>query len=145
MVKSLSEYQIVLVESLIPIIIIIIIIILKSLNLCLIIDLAVLLELTRHFHPVHSPSCVAEDSRSGNQFQVGVDRGDPCLQLASRSSVPRTRRCGKKKFLDQLTFGTSCGMTKPAGPSLHEQCRYACKAEAATQFHGWHTVSAPYA
>ncbi len=36
-------------------------------------------------------------------------------------------------------------MTKPAEPSLHEQCQYACKAEAATQFHGWHTVSAPYA
>ncbi len=53
--------------------------------------------------------------------------------------------CGKEKVLDKLTFGTSCGMTKPAEPSLHEQCRYACKAEAATQFHGWHAVSAPYA
>ncbi len=50
-----------------------------------------------------------------------------------------------EKVLEQLTFGTSCGMTKPAESSLHEQCRYACKAEAATQFHGWHTVSAPYA
>ncbi len=28
---------------------------------------------------------------------------------------------------------------------IHEQCRYTCKAEAATLFHGWHTVSAPYA
>ncbi len=35
-----------------------------------------------------------------------------------------------KKLLDQLTFGTSCSMTKPAEPSLHEQCRYSCKAEA---------------
>ncbi len=50
----------------------------------------------------------------------------------------------QKKVLDQLTFGASCSMTKSAEPSLHEQCRYACKAEAATQFHGRHTVSAPY-
>ncbi len=27
----------------------------------------------------------------------------------------------KEKVLDQLTFGTSCSMTKPAEPSLHEQ------------------------
>ncbi len=99
----------------------------------------VLCELTRHFHPVLSPSCVAEDSRSGHRFQVGLDRGSPCLQLASSSSAPRVRRCGKEKVLHQLTFGTSCGMTKPVEPSLHEQCRYACQAEAATQFHGWHT------
>ncbi len=31
-------------------------------------------------------------------------------------------------------------MTKPAESYLHEQCQYTCKAEAATQFHGW-----PYA
>ncbi len=48
-------------------------------------------------------------------------------------------------YFDQLTFGTSCGMTEPAEPSLHEQCRNACKGEAASQFHGWRTVSAPYA
>ncbi len=87
-------------------------------------------ELTRHFHPVLSPSCVA-----GERFQVGLDRGYPCLQPASSSSAPRARRCGKEKVLDQLTFGTPCIMTKPAEPSLHEQCRYTCKAEAATQFH----------
>ncbi len=104
----------------------------------------VLYELTRHFHPILS--CVAEDSRSGDRFQVGLDRGCPRLQLASSSiALLRARRCGKEKVLDQLTFGTTCGMTKPAEPSLHEQCRYACKAEAATPFHGWHTVSAPYA
>ncbi len=75
---------------------------------------------------------MAEDSRSGDRFQIGLDRGSPCLQLASRSSAPRARRCGKEKVLDQLTFGTS----KPAEPSLHEQDPNACKAEAATQFHG---------
>ncbi len=30
-----------------------------------------------------------------------------------------------KRGFDQLTFGTSCSMTNPAEPSLHEQCRYA--------------------
>ncbi len=52
------------------------------------------------------------------------------------SSAPRARRCGKEKVLDKLTFGTSCGMSKPAEPSLHEQCRNACKGESASQFHG---------
>ncbi len=42
------------------------------------------------------------------------------------SSAPRARRRGKEEILDQLTFGTSCGMTKLAEPSLHEQCRYVC-------------------
>ncbi len=36
-------------------------------------------------------------------------------------------------------------MTKPAEPSLDEQRRYTCKAEAALQFHGWHAAYAPYA
>ncbi len=36
-------------------------------------------------------------------------------------------------------------MKKPAEPCLPEQCQYACKAEAVTQFHGWRTISAPYA
>ncbi len=107
-------------------------------------DRIVKCELTRHFHPVLSPSCVAEDSRSGGRFQVGLNLGSPCLQLASSSSAPRARRCGKKKVLEQLSFGMSCSITKPSEPSLHEQCRYTCKAEAATQFHGWHTISAPY-
>ncbi len=89
--------------------------------------------LTRHFYQVLSPSCEAEDSRSKDRFQVGLDCGRPCLQLASSSSAPRVRQCGKVKVLDQLTFGTSCDMTKPAEPSLHEQCRYACKAAAATR------------
>ncbi len=105
----------------------------------------VLCELTRHFHPVLSPSWVAEGSRSGDRFQDGLDRGCPCLQLASSSSAPRASQCGKEKVIDQLTFGRPCSMTKPAEPSLHEQCRYTCKAEAATQFHGWHTISTPYA
>ncbi len=98
----------------------------------------VLCEFTRDFHPVLSLSCVAEDTRYGERFQVSLDRGCPCLQLASSSSAPRARRCGKEEVLVQFPFGTSCDMTKPAAPSLHDQCRYACKAEAATQFHGWH-------
>ncbi len=55
---------------------------------------AVLRQLTRHFHPVLSPSRMAEDSRSGDRVQVGLDRGSPWLQLASSSSAPRARRCG---------------------------------------------------
>ncbi len=54
---------------------------------------------TQSFHP----SCVAEDSRSGDRFQVGLERGSPCLRLASSSSAPRARRCGKEKVLDQLS------------------------------------------
>ncbi len=38
-----------------------------------------------------------------------------------------------EKVLDQLTFGTSRSMTKPAEPSLHELHRYTCKAEDGTQ------------
>ncbi len=97
----------------------------------------VLCELTRHFHSVLSPSCVAEGWRSGEQFQVGLDRGCPCLQLASSSSAPRARWYWKEKVLDPLIFGTSCSMTKPAEPSLHEQCQCTRNAEAATQFRGW--------
>ncbi len=98
-------------------------------------DSTVRCELTRHFHTVLSPSCVvAEDSRSRERFQVALGRGCPCLQLASSSSVPLVRRCGEEKVLDHLTFGTSCGMFKPAEPSLHEQCRFTYKAEAEMQF-----------
>ncbi len=89
------------------------------------------------FHSVISPSFVAEDSRSGEGFQACLDSGCPRLKLA--------RRCGKKYILDQFTVGTSCSMTKSMKLPLHEQYRYTCKAEAATQFHRWHTVSAPYA
>ncbi len=53
----------------------------------------VLCELTRDFHPVLSPSCVAEDSRSGERFQACIDRGCPRLQLTTSSPVPRARRC----------------------------------------------------
>ncbi len=106
---------------------------------------ALLFELTRDFHPVLSQSCVAEVSRSGDRLQIGLNRGCPYLQLASSLSAPRARRCGNEKVLDKLTFGMSCGMSKPAEPSLHEQCQYACTAEAVRQFHGWLTVSAPYA
>ncbi len=73
---------------------------------------------------------VAEDSQPGDGFQVYLDCGNPRLQLASSSSAPRARRYGKEKVIDQLTFRTTCSTAKPAQPSLHEQCRYACKAEA---------------
>ncbi len=62
----------------------------------------VLCGLTREFHPIFSPSYVAEDSRSGEGLQVRLDRGCPRLHLASSSSAPRARRCGKEKILDQL-------------------------------------------
>ncbi len=65
--------------------------------------------------------------------EIGLDRGRPFLQLASSSSAPRARRCGQEKVFDQLTFGTSTCMSKPAEPSLHEQCRYIFKSEATTQ------------
>ncbi len=52
---------------------------------------------------------MAEDLRSGEWFQVGLDRVCPCLQLTSSSSEPRARWRGKEKVLDQFTFGTSCG------------------------------------
>ncbi len=35
-------------------------------------------------------------------------------------------------------------MTKPTELSLNELRRYTCKKKAATQFHGWHAISAPY-
>ncbi len=71
----------------------------------------------RGFHPVLSPSCVTEDSRSGGGFQVCLDRGCPRLQLASSSPGSRVRRCGKKKVLYPIINGTSHSVTKPAEPS----------------------------
>ncbi len=85
---------------------------------------------------------MVEDPRSGDWFLVGLDHGSPCFQLASSSYAPRARQCGLEKVIDQLTFGTSCSMTKPAKPSLHEQCRYACTAEAATQRRMAHSLCA---
>ncbi len=58
-------------------------------------DSTVLCELTRHFHPVLSPSCVAEDSRSEKGFKVCLDRGYPHLQLASSLPEPHARRFGQ--------------------------------------------------
>ncbi len=102
-------------------------------------------ELTRNFHSVLSPSSVVEDSRSGEGFQVCPVRGCPRLQLASSSPAPRARWCGQKYYVfDQFTVGMYCGVTKPAEPSLHEQCRYTCKADAVRQFRRWHTISAPH-
>ncbi len=56
----------------------------------------VLCELTRDFHPVLSPSGVAEDLLFGEGFQVCLDRGCPHLQQAPSSPAPRARRCGQK-------------------------------------------------
>ncbi len=54
----------------------------------------VLWELIRHFHPVLSPSCVAEDSRSGDRFQVVVAhvfRWTPVRRPHVRGGVGRRR------------------------------------------------------
>ncbi len=40
-----------------------------------------------------------------------------------------------RHVLDQFSIRASHRMTKPAEPSLHQQCRYTCRAEAAPQFH----------
>ncbi len=69
---------------------------------------------------------------------MSVIRSPSGLESGSRLAltvVAHVRRCGKEKVLDQLTFGTSCGMTEPTEPSLHKQCRYTCEAETARQFH----------
>ncbi len=76
-------------------------------------------ELTRDFHSVLSPSCAAEDSRSGEGFQACLDRGSPCLQLVSSSSAPRARWCGQKYVLVQFTVGTPYYVAKPSALSLH--------------------------
>ncbi len=61
-----------------------------------------LCELTRDFRPARSSSRVAEYSRSGEEFQVCLDRGCPRLQLVSDQQTlktshtvvnPRGRRC----------------------------------------------------
>ncbi len=87
----------------------------------------------RHFHQVLSPLCVTEDSRPGEGFLVCLDCGSLCLQLASSWPAPREQ----KKVSAQLTIATSCSRTKPMEPSLHEHCRYTCKADAAPQLYGW--------
>ncbi len=48
----------------------------------------VLRELIRDFHPILSPSYVAENSRSGEGLQACRDRGCPHLQLALCSTAP---------------------------------------------------------
>ncbi len=54
---------------------------------------AVRRQLTRHVHPAISPSCVAEDSRSGCRLQIGLDRtGWPRARLRHvRGGVGRRR------------------------------------------------------
>ncbi len=48
----------------------------------------VLRELIRDFHPILSPSYVAENSRSGEGLQACLDRGCLHLQLALCSTAP---------------------------------------------------------
>ncbi len=81
---------------------------------------AILCELTREFHPVPSPPCVAEDSRSGEGFQV-------ChLQMTSISFPQRARWCGQKEVPDQLAIMKSRNVAKP---SLDELRRYTPETE----------------
>ncbi len=47
------------------------------------VDVSVLCEVTKDFHPVLSPTCVAEDSQSEKGFEVYLERVGPRLQLAS--------------------------------------------------------------
>ncbi len=49
-------------------------------------------------------------------------------------------QCQNEKKAKQIRSAMSSGVIKPAGPSLHELCRYKCKAEAAP--HPWHAISA---
>ncbi len=104
--------------------------------------------LSRHHQsiwpPVFSPTCVAEDSRYGEGFQVFHECRGPRLQLASRSFLPRARRCGQAEVPDQLTLRTSRSVVKPVMPSLDELCLYSGEAEAAPQFCRWHAISASH-
>ncbi len=91
---------------------------------------------------VLSPSCTAEDSRSGKRFQVFLKCRGPRLQLASSSFSLRTRRCEQKEVPDQLTLRVSRSVAKPTKPSLDELRRYASEVEAVPQFFHWHIISA---
>ncbi len=77
-----------------------------------------LCELSRDFKSVLSPSCVAENSRSGEGHHAYPDRGCPRLQLASGSPTPRARRGGQKYVLDKFTVRTFCSIAKPAQPNF---------------------------
>ncbi len=62
------------------------------------------------FHPHDSPSRAAEDSLTGEGFQVSRDSGCPRLQLASSSLAPRPRLRVQKELPDQPTLKTSRGV-----------------------------------
>ncbi len=51
----------------------------------------------RDFHPVLSPSCETEDSRSGEGLQVCLERACPRHQLPSSLPAPRARQCRQKE------------------------------------------------
>ncbi len=63
----------------------------------------VLFEFTIVIHLALFPSCVAEGSRSGEGFQVCLERGSPRLEL---------------EVADHLTLGGSCTVTNPAESDL---------------------------
>ncbi len=73
----------------------------------------VLCELTRHFHPVLFPLAwpKTRGSEVGSRSAlIVVAMSSAVLQLICATCAA----VWEKKFLDQLTFGTSCSMTKSA-------------------------------
>ncbi len=78
------------------------------------------------------PSCMRVDSSRFN-LKKYLNRmtllPNPFVIVHGRRLAVRR---GQKLVLNQLTSGTSGSMTKPAEPSMREQCLYICKPEAAT-------------
>ncbi len=85
-----------------------------------------LCELGRVFHPMLSPSCVAEDLRSRERFQPFLECHGPDLQLVSSSLSPRARSL----------------IRSPSELVVARKLRqYTCKAEAAPQFYHWYAIT----
>ncbi len=76
---------------------------------------------TKGFNPVLSPSCVAEDSLSGEGFWVCLGRN--CYFFGWY---------GQMEVSDQLNVETSCSVTKSVEPSLVVLRQHTCEAEAAS-------------
>ncbi len=99
---------------------------------------------TRDFHPVLSPSCVAEDSRPRERFQAFLECRGLRLQLVSSSFSTRARRCGQEEVPDELTLRTSRSVAKLTKFPLDELSWYACEAEVAPQFHRLYAIFTPH-
>ncbi len=93
----------------------------------------VLWKLTRHFHPV-----LFLQAWPKTRVSERVPRS-ALVVFAHVFSWPPVHLWAEVG-LDYSTVGTSCRVTKSAEPSLHKQCRYTCKSEAAPQFHRWHAM-----